>query len=80
MVQRVEEVGKSEGCRVHSSDACPAWEKQARQGALEALRNGKRGRRRAAPETALRAEIERLRTVVTGLSAENLELKRGRWP
>ena len=26
-----------------------AWEKQARQGALESLRNGQRGRRRADP-------------------------------
>jgi predicted nucleic acid-binding protein len=37
---------------------------------LEALRNGKRGRRRADPEVALRAEIERLRAVVAELSAD----------
>ena len=47
---------------------------------MEALRNGKRGRRRADPEVALRAEIERLRAVVAELSVENLELKKGHWP
>jgi transposase len=57
-----------------------AWEKQARQGALEGLRNGQRGRRRADPSQQLQAEIERLRAVVTELSAENLQLKKGLWP
>jgi transposase-like protein len=56
-----------------------AWEKQARQGALEGLRNGQRGRR-ADPSQRLQAEIERLRAVVTELSAENLQLKKGLWP
>jgi len=72
----------SEVCRRHSLAVGQfyAWEKKARQGALEALRNGKRGRRRADPEMALRAEIERLRAVVAELSAENLELKKGHWP
>lgn len=54
-----------------------AWEKQARQGALEVLRNGQRGRQRADPSERLQAEIERLRAVVTKLSAENLQLKKG---
>jgi transposase len=56
------------------------WEKQARQGALEGLRNGQRGRKRADPSQRLQAEIERLRAVVTELSAENLQLKKGLWP
>jgi transposase len=57
-----------------------AWEKQARQGALEALRHGQRRRKRADPSQQLQAEIERLRVVVTELSAENLQLKKGLWP
>lgn len=56
-----------------------AWEKQARQGALEALRHGRRGRKPEDPAARLGAELQRLRAVVTELSAENLELKRGRW-
>ena len=50
------------------------------QGALEGLRNGQRGRRRADPSQQLQTEIERLRAVVTELSAENLQLKKGLWP
>lgn len=57
-----------------------AWEKQARQGSLEALRNGQGGRKRTDPSQRLQAEIERLRAVVTELSAENLQLKKGLWP
>lgn len=49
-------------------------------GALEGLRNGQRGRGRADPSRQLQAEIERLRAVVTELSAENLQLKKGLWP
>lgn len=56
-----------------------AWEKQARQGALEALRS-QWGRKRSDPSQRLQAQIERLRAVVTELSAENLELKKGLWP
>jgi transposase-like protein len=48
-----------------------AWEKQAWQGALEALRNSQRGHTRADPGQRLQAEIERLRTVIAELSAEN---------
>ncbi len=47
------------------------WEKRARQGALEALRNGKRGRKRADPEAQLQAQIESPQAVVAELSAEN---------
>ena len=54
-----------------------AWEKLARQGTLEALRNGKRGRKKAKQKVALQTEIERLRAVVAELSMENLKLKKG---
>ena len=54
------------------------WQKHARQGALEALRNGKRGRKESKDEEALKSEVERLRTVIAELSMENLELKKGR--
>lgn len=72
----------SEVCRRHgvATGQFYTWEKQARQGALEALRNGRRGRKKNNTTAPLQAEIERLRAVVTELSAENLELKRGRWP
>jgi len=72
----------SEVCRHHqiAPGQCYAWEKQARQGALQALRNAPRGRKPADPTAPLQAEIARLRTVVTELSAENLQLKKGLWP
>ena len=72
----------SEVCRRHGLAVGQfySWEKQARQGALEALHNGKRGRKRTNAEARLRAELERLRAVVTELSAENLQLKKGLWP
>lgn len=55
------------------------WEKRARQGALEALRDAKRGRKSDQREVELEAEVTRLRAVVAELSAENLQLKKGRW-
>jgi transposase-like protein len=60
--------------------SCYQWEKQAREGALQALRNGKRGRKKADPTVQLQAEVERLRAVVAELSAENLQLKKELWP
>jgi len=51
-----------------------------RKAALEALRNGKRGRKPRKVEEQLKAEVMRLRTVVAELSAETLQLKRGLWP
>jgi len=71
----------SEVCRRHqiTPGQFYAWEKQARQGALEALRNGKRGRKGADPAVHLRTEVERLRNAVAELSVENLQLKRGLW-
>ncbi|OQB24522.1 MAG: IS2 repressor TnpA [Chloroflexi bacterium ADurb.Bin180] len=53
------------------------WEKQAQQGALEALQNRRPGRKTNDATTALENEIDRLRMVVVELSSENLELKRG---
>ena len=66
-------------CRHHgiATGQFYAWEKKARQGALEALRARKRGRKSRNPEMQLKVEITRLRAVVTELSAENLELKKG---
>jgi transposase-like protein len=72
----------SEVCRRHgiAPGQFYAWEKKARQGALKALREGGRGRKPGSREVELEAEITRLRAVVSELSAENLELKKGRWP
>jgi transposase-like protein len=71
----------SEVCRRHqlSPGVFYTWERLAQQGALEALR----GRRTAAPDTTvaqLQADLDRYRAVVAELSAENLQLKKGRWP
>jgi transposase-like protein len=56
------------------------WEKMAEQGALEALRGRKRGRKKFSPrEEQLMGEVNRLREVIAEISTENLELKRGRW-
>jgi transposase-like protein len=56
------------------------WEKRAEQGALQALRQQRRGRKRLSPrEEELAAEIGRLREVIAEISAENLALKKGRW-
>ena len=54
-------------CRHHgiATGQFYAWEKKARQGALEALRARKRGRKSRNPEMQLKVEITRLRAVVT---------------
>jgi transposase len=72
----------SEVCRHHqiAPGQFYAWEKQARQGALQALRNAPRGRKPADQTVPLQAEIARLHTVIAELSAENLQLKKGLWP
>jgi transposase len=72
----------SEVCRRYSvaTGQFYAWEKLARQGALDALREGKRGRKKDNPTAQREVEIQRLQAVVTELSVENLALKRGRWP
>ena len=73
--------GISEVCRRHqlSPGVLYAWERLAKQGALEALS----GRRGQSPDTIvaqLQAELDRYRVVVAELSAENLQLKKGLWP
>ncbi len=56
------------------------WERIAERAALVALRGQPRGRKTLRPsEEALLAEVQRLREVIAELSAENLQLKRGRW-
>lgn len=72
----------SEVCRRHglATGQFYGWEKQARQGALEALRNTERGRKKENPLLPLQTEIDRLRAVIAELSAENLAPKKGRWP
>jgi len=56
------------------------WERLAEQAALVALRGQPRGRKKVRPsEEALLAEVQRLREVIAELSAENLQLKKGRW-
>ena len=56
------------------------WERAAERGALTALNNQQRGRKKLRPsEEALVTEINRLREVVAELSSENLQLKKGRW-
>jgi transposase len=72
----------SEVCRRHgiAPGQFYAWEKQARSGALIALRAKRAGRKRDNRETELETEVTRLRAVVAELSAENLELKKGSWP
>jgi len=67
----------SEVCRLHQIAVGQfyQWGQQARRGALQALRNGKRGRKPNQTEEHLKTEVTRLRTVVTELSAEMLQLK-----
>jgi len=72
----------SEACRRHglATSQFYGWEKQARQGALAALRDGNQSRKKSDPTVPLQAEIERLRAVIAELSTENLTLKKGLWP
>jgi transposase-like protein len=72
----------SQVCRRHplAPGQFYAWERQARQGALWALRNSKPGRKAADATEPLQAQILRLQAVVAELSAENLDLKKGFWP
>ena len=69
----------SEVCRRHQISHAQfyRWERIARQGALEALRNGARRTKNGKREEWLIAEVNRLRVVVTKVTAENLILKRG---
>ena len=69
----------SEVCRRHQVSHAQfyRWERIARQGALEALRNGARKVRNGKREEWLVSEINRLRVVVAEVTAENLTLKKG---
>ncbi|HEX9596505.1 MAG TPA: transposase [Anaerolineales bacterium] len=56
------------------------WEQVADRAALAALQGQPRGRKKLRPsEEQLLAEVQRLREVIAELSAENLQLKKGRW-
>ena len=55
------------------------WERQADQAALKALTGQARGRKKVRPAEQLLAEVQRLQVVIAELSAENLQLKKGRW-
>lgn len=72
----------SEVCRRHGigTGQFYTWEKKARQGALEALRANRRKGKQDAALSQMQVELDRMRKVVAELSAENLELKKGRWP
>ena len=69
----------SEVCRRHqiAHTQFYRWERLARQGSLEALRNGARKSKNGKREEWLMSEINRLRAVVAEVIAENLTLKRG---
>jgi transposase len=79
---RQSDANVSEVCRRHGigSGQFYKWEQLARAGALDRLRAQKRGRKESATVTRLEDEVQRLRAVIAELSAENLELKKGRWP
>jgi transposase len=72
----------SEVCRRHQIAAGQyyAWERQARQGALTALKNSRPGRKAPDPTEPFQAQILRLQAVIAEISAENLDLKKGHWP
>jgi transposase-like protein len=84
---RVVEEGRLSGamirevCRRHqiSHGQFYRWERLARQGALEALRNGARKSKNGKREEWLMSKVNRLRAVVAELIVENLTLKRGAW-
>jgi transposase len=63
-----------------SSSQYYRWAKQVREGGLAALKQGGVGdKRQAANEAAYEEEIQRLQAVITELTKENLDLKKGRW-
>ena len=69
----------SEVCRRHQISYVQfyRWERLARQGAIEMLYNGARKRKDGKREELLVSEVNRMRTVVAEITAENLALKRG---
>jgi hypothetical protein len=58
-------------------ETCPSRSISSVEGALAALRNGKRGRKESKQEETLKSEVDRLRAVIAELSMENLELEKG---
>src|SRR3990170_5951011 len=84
VLEEARQVGQSvsEVCRRHqlAPGQFYLWEKQARRGALEALRDGQRGRKATDPTARFQVELTRLRATVAELSTENLQLKNGLWP
>ena len=82
-LQMIEEARKtdstvSEVCRRHGigTGQFYTWEKHARQGALAALRNGKRGKKQSRQEELMKSEMERLGAVISDISdiSESLNL------
>jgi transposase-like protein len=69
----------SEVCQRHQIDHAQFyhWERLARQGALEAPRNGNGRSKNGKQEAWLMSEVNRLRAMVAEVIAENLTLKRG---
>lgn len=72
----------SEVCRRHqiSPTLFYQWERNAKEGALVALRPQRRGRKAPDASEQLQEELQRLRTAIAEITLENLALKRGRWP
>lgn len=83
ILQEARQAGQtvSEVCRRHQIQPTQfyLWEKQAKAGALSALRGNGPGRPRQDPTAVQQAEIERLRSAVADLTIENLSLKKGAW-
>jgi transposase len=71
----------SDVCRRHGISAGQFydWEAQAKRGALQGLRQGNR-KLKGEDQNVQQQEIGRLHEVIAELSAENLALKKGRWP
>lgn len=72
----------SEVCRRHqiAPGQFYAWEKQAKQAALQVLQNRPGRRKQSDPQEILHQEVQRLQAAVAELTLENLQLKKGRWP
>jgi transposase-like protein len=72
----------SEVCRRHqiAPGQFYAWEKQAKQAALQVLQNRQGRRKQSDPQEILHQEVQRLQAAVAELTLENLQLKKGRWP
>jgi transposase-like protein len=71
----------SEVCQRHRINVKQfyAWERQARRGALDSLKQGNRKPKVEAVMTGLASDLARLKEVIVELSTENLALKKGRW-